>query len=417
MKLALKSKNAKRTRPLRLNLFIIILGVLGTVLSTLLAATVMLNLHQQVSSSSNDKSRNASEINIDSDNAAGTISNQSSPSALSSNLIRVNSADNVFADLLSEAQEIMKQNPSTVLHSMEVGMHSANQCLLQAANGLQAHCVEPSPSSFGRILKRFEIALEGSRKRVKFYQMAASDQSGVDLKFMSAGGTGDHVGGGGVDAWTMTKTESNGNMDEQNTVTVKSVAIDDIIYNKIQPSINYGQQQNGVATAASIERLYLLKVDVQGHEPSVFSGLQESIRENKIDMIMTEYWPKGIDFMNDSMGPGNECQKPVGILQSLLDAGYTLYGLKAIAHPKAPRDGAIDVMRKYNRGWGHLPFGSLMEHCMWFYDLERKYRDGDGKLSSGEDQIYQMGYWTDVLAVRPGLKLPGVTNTGKRLGM
>lgn len=202
---------------------------------------------------------------------------------------------------------------------------------------------------------------------------------------------------------------------KKNTVIVKSVAIDDIIHNKIRPTNDYSLEEAGNTSESlpNIDRLYLLKVDVQGHEPSVFSGITKSIREHKIDLLLTEYWPKGIDFMNDSMGAGKECLKPVGMLQTLVDSGYTLFVLGANAHPRAPRDGAWDRLKRYNKGTEMMPINSLMDHCMWFYDLERKYRDGDGKAETGE--IYEFGYWTDILAVRPGFKFPvaPVTKTGK----
>mmetsp|Transcript_15028 Transcript_15028/g.22533 ORF Transcript_15028/g.22533 Transcript_15028/m.22533 type:complete len:355 (+) Transcript_15028:1023-2087(+) len=315
---------------------------------------------------------------------------------------------------------------------MEVGMHSSTQCLQAARVGLQAHCVEPSPSSFKRIDSRIRNSAKEVRRNVKFYQLAASTQTGLDLEFMSGGGTGDHVGGGGYDVWTMTKREASASVStsklrKAETTIVKSVALDDIISNKILPTINYGSASTSASAtkmskavsiplSQKIDNIFFLKVDTQGHEPSVFAGLQESIREHKIDLILTEYWPKGIDFMNDSMGPETECTKPVEILQPLLDAGYTLYTLPPCYHPKAPKDASLARLRRMIDGKEIMPLSTLREHCMWYYDLERQYREGgDGKLSTGGDEIYQMGYWTDVLAVKPGFKFTAtpVTRTGK----
>eukprot|EP00957_Ditylum_brightwellii_P141866 10808260-Ditylum_brightwellii.AAC.1 len=92
--------------------------------------------------------------------------------------------------------------------------------------------------------------------------MAASDTSGVDLEFMSKGGTGDHVGGG-VDIWTMTKADaSDVGSNNVPTVNVKSVAIDDIIQNKVGPTIDYAESNNRSADG-KIDKLFLLKVDTQ----------------------------------------------------------------------------------------------------------------------------------------------------------
>jgi len=84
-------------------------------------------------------------------------------------------------------------------------MHTAKQCLQAASRGLQAHCIEPSPNSYGRIDNRMRKSPDG--KKVKFYQLAASDTSGLDLQFLSGGGTGDHVGGGEYSVWKMIKKE------------------------------------------------------------------------------------------------------------------------------------------------------------------------------------------------------------------
>ncbi len=327
----------------------------------------------------------------------------------------------VWNHLIEEAKALSaseSNNPIPMLHVMEVGMHRAGQCLDAARQKFTAHCVEPSPQSVSRINGRILKAPAEVRRNIKFYQMAASDTSGGDLQFMSEGGTGDHVGGG-VDVWTMTKTdESDADTKKDKMVTVKSVAIDDIISNKVKPTTDYanGDGDNGDGDDDSrdrnVDHLFLLKVDTQGHEPSVFSGLKKSIAEHKIDFIMTEYWPKGIDFMNDAMGPETECNKGVEILQLMIDAGYTLYTMKALAHPKAPVNEGMKIIRDHNHSGGevHTPLDDLKEHCMWFYRLER-----DPMYLGNDDDEYKMGYWTDILAVSPhaALAKEPVSRTGK----
>jgi len=222
--------------------------------------------------------------------------------------------------------------------------------------------------------------------------------------------------GGGVDISTMTKADASdvGN-DNVPAVNVKSVAIDDIIQNKVRPTIDYAES-NSRSADGKIDKLFLLKVDKQGHEPSVFSGLKQSIREHKIDFIMTEYWPKGIDFMNDTMGPETECQKSIEMMQLMIDAGYTLYTTSVTSHRNAPQNTALKAIHAHN----HLrkpeiqtPIDSLRAHCMWFYDLERdpKYLKMNPKRPTSENYEYKMGYWTDVLAVAPGAKLGKVPVT------
>ena len=324
----------------------------------------------------------------------GTHSSNNEPASSTPFLADLHSvrAEKVWNALIAEGEALNKDTP---VHIMEVGMHSdSTQCLQAAKQNLQAHCVEPSPGSYNRIIKGIKRASKESQEKTRFYQLAASDTSGLDLPFSSVGGTGDHVGGG-LDVWKMTKLK--GSDANTGTVTVKSVAIDDIIYNKVGPTEDFASTAR--AADDKIDKLFLLKVDTQGHEPSVFAGLKKAIQEHKIDFIMTEYWPKGIDLMNDSMGP-QECTKPVAMMKLLRDAGYTLYTQRITAHPKAPKNGAHKLVQQHNRA-GNLqtPIDDLMTHCMCFYELERNHPD-----TTGEN--YQMGYWTDVLAVAPGARLP-----------
>ena len=133
--------------------------------------------------------------------------------------------------------------------------------------------------------------------------------------------------------------------------------------------------------------------DTQGFEPSVFSGLTESIKNHKIDFILTEFWPKGIDFLADKPGA---CVG-VDFLTNLANQGYTLYALDVQAHPKAPR------------GWKNAivdrPLDNLRSNCQWFLDLEKLY----------PSDVYHMGYWSDVLAVAPGARMDSATTRVGRI--
>ena len=135
--------------------------------------------------------------------------------------------------------------------AMEVGMHSANQCLEAAKAGLKAHCFEPSPTSFQRVKNQVEAQEMNIRKRVTIYNQAASSTSEGTIEFKSSGGTGDHVGG--FDMWKM-KASTDENDLKGEIVQVPQVRLDDVV----------SLQTDGV---------FALKVDTQGFEPIVFSGL------------------------------------------------------------------------------------------------------------------------------------------------
>ena len=160
-------------------------------------------------------------------------------------------------------------------------MHDVKHCARAARKNLLVHCIEPSPSSLDRILSGFERQSESAKTNIRFYQMAAGPTTGLDLPFLHDGGTGDHVD----------LKHSN-----ENATIVKSVAIDDIIDQKIKPTIDYSTTSATTTSATSdqgktemdggdraLDRLFLLKVDTQGFEPLVFSGLKKSLMNRKID--------------------------------------------------------------------------------------------------------------------------------------
>ena len=137
------------------------------------------------------------------------------------------------------------------------------------------------------------------------------------------------------------------------------------------------------------EKIFLAKVDTQGFEPMVLSGLTKSLEEHRIQFLLMEYWPRGMDLL---AGEPDAC---VGakLLQSLVNSGYTLFELKVAAHPRAPQ------------GWKKLvdtrPFTSLEENCRWYFNVEKQ-------LPSEE---YKMGYWSDVVAVAPDADLGADAST------
>jgi len=310
----------------------------------------------------------------------------------------LNKGGDAFWDIfLEEGTVLQKENPTQKFHVMEVGMHDAKQCRYAAKKNFQVYCIEPSPVSTKRILSGGLNSDNEYAKYIQFYQMAAGSETGLDLPFHSTGSTGDHVGGA-IDIWKMEKEpEDPKSQSKATVVNVKSVAIDDIIDNKVEPTHDF----SGNGKDNKIDKLYLLKVDVQGFEPLVFSGLMRSIEKHKIDFLVLEYWPKGIDFMMDAE---EKCVKPVQILQTLIENGYELYATQLVSHPRAP-EAARDVLRKTNRGEANrIIFSDLMEHCKFFYKIE--------EIAPSDD--YKMGYWTDFLAVSPEARFPQNPKTPMR---
>jgi FkbM family methyltransferase len=248
------------------------------------------------------------------------------------------SAEQVWEQLLKEGAAAML--PGVV---MEVGVHKSHQCVQAADFGWKTHCVEPSPKSFARITTQVnERTSEATRSRITLHNVAAGPSSGGKVPFTANGGTGDHVGD--HDMWTMEKSA----VDIKNTggdlIEVPSMRLDDLIR----------QEAGG-------QPVFLLKVDTQGFEASVFEGLTESIRGPKpnIHYILTEYWPKGMDFQSDKP---RACVA-ADLLENLSAQGYTLYALGMAAHPKAPKKWAREAAKD-------RPLNTIRANCQWYYELE-----------------------------------------------
>lgn len=247
---------------------------------------------------------------------------------------------------------------------VEVGMHRAVQCLQAARAGFQAHCLEPSPRSFTRVFHAVGLESEEIQGRVHLHNVAAgSDESTVP--FVAGGGTGDHVGR--VDMWKMEKIPDGGKDSKGTVIQVPSRRLDTIL-GKIDEDI-----------------VYILKVDTQGFEPSVFSGLDNMLSKHKIQYILSEYWPRGMDVIAGE--PDRACIGVKEILQKLSGYGYKLYALPVQSHPRAP---AYSKLRQIQAS---RPMDDFLSNCRWYYDLETKYHSTE----------YKMGYWSDILAVSPNV--------------
>lgn len=157
------------------------------------------------------------------------------------------------------------------------------------------------------------------------------------------------------------------------TVQVASIKVDDIIEDALQ---------------SDEERVFIVKVDTQGYEPSVFAGLHASvIQQQRVDYILFEYWPKGMDLLASTGEDGSDHTKAciaADLLEKLQRAGYTLYALPDTSHPQAPR--AARNALKNERA----PTKNARDNCEYYYELEARFPSD-----------YKMGYWSDMLAVAP----------------
>lgn len=300
-------------------------------------------------------------------------------------------ADNIWEDILLKGVEEMKKNGyKKNLVVFEVGAHAAKQSLTAAKQKFHAHSVEPSPPSFNRIKRGMIHALAKDASVGEFihlYNFAAGSQSGGMLDFKTTGGTGDHVGE--FDVWNMKAGKDPDHYPDSKKgkmVQIPSIKLDDIVYyNKVRPTSVKGLESG--SNPPEIEHVWAIKVDTQGFEPQVFAGLKESIKARKFQYVLTEYWPNGIGLLNNSMD--NKCQLAVEMLTRLDAAGYKIYALPAVAHPKGKEDQRVLTAMSQ---WSDRPLHDAEADCQYFLDFEKRFPNPN----------YHMGFWTDFLAIAPG---------------
>lgn len=287
-------------------------------------------------------------------------------------------SDYVWESLLEEGAALSARSGSGLV-VVEVGMHSAKQCLAAAELGFEAHCVEPSPPSFRRVQQQIrDQASPAARRRITTYHVAAGASGGGTLPFTASGGTGDHAGG--HDMWAMTEAAAPGGTAE--VIDVPAAALDDLV--------------------PAGEGVFLAKIDTQGFEPEILRGWGRALSSRRVRHVLFEYWPRGIDLLGGTPG---QCAA-VHMLESLVRAGYTLYALSVQSHPKAPVNDydRIVIRERYSA----RPLNTFRDNCKWYFDLEKDF----------PSETYKMGYWTDILAVAEDnsqQKLIGVTDVGKAL--
>jgi FkbM family methyltransferase len=314
------------------------------------------------------------------------------------------SAEYVWDQLLVEASHRQQQElersssyradiDSTIISSdtiviMEVGMHTARQCVQAARYGLQTHCIEPSPKSIERVKLGIQKENRTIQSYIHLYGMAAGTESGLTIPFVSSGSTGDHVGE--YDMWNMQPGKPKDTalaLKQGDTILVPTIRLDDIIATKL------------VRNATSV---FALKVHTQGYEPSVLQGLSNSLEAHQVQFVLMEYWPRGMDLIattttvttNETesivVARDTACIASTNVLQQLLRHEYTIYALPPNTHPRAPSQAREYIKRKFQKAI-RSRHDNITAFCHWFYTVEDMYPWDE----------YKMGYWADLLAVAP----------------
>lgn len=340
------------------------------------------------------------------DNSQSVIPRDIPGNTLLSDLLGVETAI-LWENICTEGGNVARNNQGSdapPVVAIEVGMFKNKQCYFAAYQGMDAHCIEPSPKNYERVLKsiNWRKTIDPDKKaravveHLYLYNMAAGNETGGTVPFYGSGGTGDHIGE--FDAWNMVKgldaEKSYKRKKKSRRTDVPMIKVDDIISNRIIPTNRKEDDQPN----PKIQDVFILKIDTQGFESAVFSGLVESIAMKKIHFILFEYWPRGMDLLSSS---DTKCAESVAILKQLDAAKYKLYALSVEAHPEAGK--AREKMNDIDNG---RPLDSFEANCNWYYEFEKRFPNAN----------YKMGYWSDILAVSPDAKLSDpVTSIGEIL--
>ena len=80
---------------------------------------------------------------------------------------------------------------------------------------------------------------------------------------------------------------------------------------------------------------------------------------------MTEYWPNGMGLLTGI----DKCEAAVGILAQMIDAGYTLYALPIMVHPKGQTIGSNQA----RIDWQSRPLHDIKADCQYILDIEKRF--------------------------------------------
>lgn len=150
--------------------------------------------------------------------------------------------------------------------------------------------LEPHPESFALLSKNVEVNREKRGKdkapEIEIFQMAASSQSGQRQLALNPENKADNRLSDAPKEWE--------------SIPIEAKSMDALLIEK------------------EIEEVNFLKMDVQGYEHRILSGFTDTLRRSTKTIIMTEFWPQGI---NSTGGNAH------GYLQDLHDLGFALYEL------------------------------------------------------------------------------------------
>lgn len=161
-----------------------------------------------------------------------------------------------------------------------IGYHTLLAAMATEGEG-RVFAFEPEPVNFALLVRNVEL---NEYPNVTAVQRAVSNEAGEALLFRDESNWGAH-------------SLSDGNVSEEDTLRVETVTLD------------------GYFEQAGVDRIDVLKLDVQGAEGLALEGARRVLQSPDI-LVFTEFWPSGLS---------NVGTDPVGLLEWLKDEGFRLY--------------------------------------------------------------------------------------------
>ncbi len=199
-----------------------------------------------------------------------------------------------------------------------VGLYSALALHTLDNNG-KIITLEPHPESFALLSKNVEINQkergEKDAPKISLFQMAASAQSGKRNLALNPDNKADNRLSDAPEEWE--------------SIPIEAKSMDALLLEQ------------------EIEEVNFVKMDVQGYEYRILSGFMDTLRRSQKTILMTEFWPQGID------STGGNAR---GYLQDLKDLGFTLYELKEkpLGHIEPLEDWDALIARLHGRKYTNL---------------------------------------------------------------
>jgi FkbM family methyltransferase len=179
--------------------------------------------------------------------------------------------------------------------AMDVGANIGSCSLWLATKKVKVYAFEPISEN----LKCFyhSIALNKFEKYIRVLPHAAGDNEGYSTIFLEAGNYGNNLV---IDKDSLLEAQKS--KDNNQKMGVKNFKEEIAHIVKIDDHVK--------------EHVHFAKFDTQGHEYHAIQGALQQITKYGIDVIYTEYWPRGIEIRGTD---------PVDFLLMMHDLGYYIY--------------------------------------------------------------------------------------------